>query len=132
MGAYQRFLWENISTFIESLPEDKKILAQTFQQESLSIAKQELLSTHHTVDARMAISIALLRFSCLRIAGLAEDTRARIEDIPFDGAGLSYAETDDMLENVQKKHSAARHWGVYPSYQQRPQQNQWKWPHNSY
>ena len=51
MGAYQRFLWDNMSTFIESLPEDKKILAQTFQQEGLSVAKQQMLSTRHTVPS---------------------------------------------------------------------------------
>ena len=88
-----------------------------------------MFSACHTVDATvksMVTSVALRRFSWLRMAGLAEDAQAHIEDLPSDGAGLFHAETDDILENVQKKCSAARRWGVYPSYQQRPQQNQWK------
>ena len=80
----------------------------------------------------MATSVALQHFSWLRTAGLPEDSCARIEDPQFDGAGLFNAETDDILENVQKKRSAARRWGVYPSYQQRPQQNQWRQPYKSY
>ena len=58
----QRFLWDNMTTFVESLPEDKKLLAQTFQQEGLSVAKQQMLSARHIVDVpskSMATSVAL-------------------------------------------------------------------------
>ena len=77
-----------------------------------------MLSAHYTVDATaksMATSVALRRFSWLSMADLAEDAWARIKDLPFDGAGLFHAETDDILENIQKKRSAARCWGVYPA-----------------
>ena len=62
MGAYRHFLWNNMSTLVESLPEDKKVLAHTFQQEGLSIAKQQMLPARHTVDTTaksMATSVAL-------------------------------------------------------------------------
>ena len=69
MGAFQRFLWDNMSAFVESLPEDKKLLARTFQQEGLSVAKQQMLSARHTVNATaakfMATSVALRLFLAL-------------------------------------------------------------------
>ena len=51
-----------MSTFINALPEDKRVLAQTFQQEGLSMAKQQMVSARHTVDAApksVATSVAL-------------------------------------------------------------------------
>ena len=60
--------------------------------------------------------------------GLAKDMRTCIEDLPFDGLGLFNAETDDVLENVQKNRTAARCLGIYPTYQQYPQLNQWHRP----
>ena len=87
IGTYQCFLWDNMPTFIDALPEDKKVLAQTFQQEGLSVATQQMLSARHTVDATaksMATSVALQHFTCLRTTGLAEDAHAHIEDLPFN------------------------------------------------
>ena len=66
---YQRFLWDYMSTFVESLPEDKKLATQTFQQEDLSVAKQQMLSVRHTVDSTaksVATSVALRWFSWLK------------------------------------------------------------------
>ena len=94
-----------------------------------------MLSAKHTVDdtaKSVATSVALQRFSWLTTAGLTEEARTCTEDLPFDGTGLFNAETDDIQENIQKKRSAARCWGVYCSYQQRPHCAQWQHPYNSY
>ena len=69
MGAYQHFLWDNMATFLDSLQEDKKVLAQTFQQEGLSFAKQQIFSAKHMVDVTaksMATSVMFRCFSWLR------------------------------------------------------------------
>ena len=55
--------------YTDALPEDKKVFAQTFQQEGLLVAKQQILSSRHMVDATsklMATSVALCHFSWLR------------------------------------------------------------------
>ena len=56
------FSLDNMSTFIDALSEDKRVLAQTFHQECLSVVKQQMLSARHTVDAAsklIATSVAL-------------------------------------------------------------------------
>ena len=122
MGTYQCFLWDTLSPVIETLPEDKRILAQTFQQERLSVVKQQVLAVCHAVNATfISSSVSLHCFSWLRMAGLAEDTCTRVRDLLFDGMGLFNAETDYILENVQEKRMAARCWGVYPTFQQCPE-----------
>ena len=58
MGTYQYFLWDNMSAFIDAFHEDQKVLAQTFQQEDLSVAKQQMLADRHTVNTTLPFLLA--------------------------------------------------------------------------
>ena len=101
-GHLPTFSWGQYVYLYRCTPQRKRVLAQTFQQEGLSVAKQQMISSKHTVDATsksMASSVAHWHFSWLR--GLAEDACARIEDLPYDGVGLFNAEMDNILENIQ-------------------------------
>ena len=91
MGAYHRQLWNKILPVIQTAPESSKTEALNIHAEASTLAKQQRIASCHTADAAskaMANSIPLRRHTWLRSAGISDDTRSRIEDLPFDGTGL--------------------------------------------
>lgn len=47
-------------------------------------------------------STVLRRHACLRSASIPEDTRVRIEDLPFDSLDVFDGKTEEILDNLQK------------------------------
>ncbi|XP_015265773.1 PREDICTED: TATA box-binding protein-associated factor RNA polymerase I subunit D isoform X1 [Gekko japonicus] len=118
MSRYQYALWERLSEVFTSLPDDKCQLAHKIQKEGLILAKQQLKTSKDALDTfseTMASAIALRRHSWLHSTFLQSDTKAYIEDLPFDGEGLFHASTDSVLQGKDKSIKGSHTLGVAPS-----------------
>lgn len=115
MGAYQQFIWEKFQPIIACLPEDKKSLAISFQQEACSLAAQQIHSAHHVAACaakNMAVSVILRRHAWLRSSGFREESKPCIEDLPFDEEALFNTKTNNEGEDLHKKKTTARKMGL--------------------
>lgn len=127
MGAYQAHLWDKLEPLLDSIPEDHRAQARSLFDEGTLLASQQIRSSSHAMDAAsrgLATAVVLRRYSWLRSAGLTDDARRRIEDLPFDGEGLFNSGTDDIMENLQKKKNTAKRLGLNQSTQNRQQSYQ--------
>lgn len=102
MGAYHRHLWDKIFPFFTSLS-DERARVTSCHQEAMSLACQEHFAAKHVAAAskHLAAAISHCRHAWLRSANIADNAQARIEDLPFDSAGLFDAKTNDILKELQ-------------------------------
>lgn len=66
----------------------------------MTLAKQQLTVAHHSLDVcvrTIASGVTLRRHAWLRSSSFPQDTRAYIEDLPFNGEGLFHASTDSAI-----------------------------------
>ena len=90
MGAYQRQSWNKVLPVLQAAPEETRAAALNVHLET-TLAKQRRLALHHTADAAsksLTSAISLRRHAWQRSAGINDDTRSHIEELPFEGMGL--------------------------------------------
>ena len=64
----------------------------------------------------MLTAIALRWYAWIRAANVLDDTKAKIEDLPFDAIGLFNSKTDDIMENIHKMGKTAKSYVPYQPY----------------
>ena len=102
MGTYEKHLWDRILPTLQTLSELLKTEALSTYAEANTLAKQQRQTVKHTTGTAsksLLTSIALRRHAWLRAANILDDTK--IEDLPFDAAGLFNSKTDDIMEFVR-------------------------------
>lgn len=105
MGAYQRRIWTKVLPLLNSLLDKQGLRGISLHQEALSLPKHERTATPHVADKaskQVATANSLRRHAWLRSTTIPDDARSCIEDLPFDGVGLFDANTDKILDGLQK------------------------------
>ncbi|KAJ7338113.1 hypothetical protein JRQ81_010695 [Phrynocephalus forsythii] len=90
MGAYQRALLNKLQPLLDALPDTSKTTAQPVMEEAFALA-QQMRSGRHTSNSAtksLGFAIAFRRHAWLRSTGLGDDTKTKIECLPFEGEGL--------------------------------------------
>lgn len=82
---------------------------------------------------KLTTGVALHRHSWLRATTLLSDSKAAIEDLPFDGLGLFHASTEATLQDIDKNIKTSRTLGVSQHQRQyKPRHSYSKqWPRRS-
>ena len=122
MDAYHRQLWNKVLPTLQAAPEDSRAL--NINLEASTLAKQQRIAVRHSADAAskaMATAVALRHHAWLRSDGITDDTRSRIEDLPFDGAGLLSEKTNEVMDNLHKIRKMAKSYSTQPYRYQCPQ-----------
>ena len=104
---------------LEAAPKDISTQGLSCHQEAMGLAKQEQIVSRHVPDMaskQLATAVSLCRHAWLQSAGISDDVRTRIEDLPFDGIGLSDEKTDDILDNLLKLRKPARSYSTQQSH----------------
>lgn len=77
----------------------------------MTLAKQQLTAAHHSLDASartIASGVALRHHAWLRTSSFPYDSRAFIEDLPFDGDRLFHSTTDNAIQELDKTIKATK------------------------
>lgn len=115
IARYIHAIFEDLSDVIPSLSDDKRRKLLQLQSAGLAAAKQEIATSKHLLEAAsktLATAVALRRHSWLRSTHLQPDTKAVIEDLPFDGLGLFNAATDTTLQERDKTIKVSKSLGI--------------------
>ncbi|KAF7241227.1 Transient receptor potential cation channel subfamily V member 6 [Varanus komodoensis] len=107
MACYQFFLWQKIESLTAFFRDQQRELAHLFTGETMQLSRQQLnMAIHHVdCDSRALVgAVALSHHAWLRSSNLPQETKQRVENMPFDGSGLFNAKMDNKLENIQKAH----------------------------
>lgn len=70
---------EKLQPLLMSLPEDKRTLALTFQQEALSLALQQIHTARHATDCaakNISTAVVLKKYAWLRSPGISPESRS--------------------------------------------------------
>ncbi|XP_078233403.1 ubiquitin-conjugating enzyme E2 E2 isoform X1 [Pogona vitticeps] len=118
MGAFQRHLWNQILPFMESFPEPMRSDLINIHSQAISLAKYQRIAARHSAEAAsktLVTSISIRHHAWLKSSTISDDTKSRIEDLPFDSASLFNSTTDDTMEDFHKKRKTARSYSAQPS-----------------
>lgn len=111
MGRYQCYLWDQLTHIFGSLQAEVRERAHWLQKESMALAKQQLTAAWHSLDTyakTVTLAVALHCHLELRSSTFPYNTRAYIEDLPFDGDGLFSSSTNLVLQDVDKSTKTSR------------------------
>ena len=125
-GSLAQVLMEQGTLSLQSAQGEYKPRGLAFHQEAMALACQERITARQIVGAasrHMATAVALRRHAWLRAAHICDDSRMRIEDLPFGGVGLFDTKTDEIPDNLQKRRKTARSYNTQYCY--KPQCYQW-------
>lgn len=114
--GYQLFLKNSL--YLDQLLDDAKSLVKMIRSEAIKLSKQEINLGKHSADisARsMALVIVHWRHFWLQNIALSIETRARVEDLPFEQYTLFAKTTNDFSANIKWNWQAARSLSMYPS-----------------
>ncbi|XP_067320281.1 uncharacterized protein [Anolis sagrei] len=129
MSGYQKFLWEQILPYLDSLPPDSQRFPKALQEEAVVLARFQKDFAKHLAEAAgnlFAIATSIRRHAWLRAANLSEEGKALAEDLPLHVDGLFNPETDEKLKSKQEVRQAASKFGYswQPSSQSKPRWQQ--------
>ena len=115
MGAYQKHLWDKILPMLQTLPDPSKTDTLNVSEEAYTLTRQQKFAAKHKADTASK-SITVRRHAWLRMANILDDTKIKIEDLPFDAIGLFNSKTDEIVENIHKMRKTAKSYVPYQSY----------------
>lgn len=99
MSYYSYALLDQLSEDLAMIPEDRRTICQFLQKEGILLGKQLTLANMLDLFAKMITSaVSLRRHAWLQSTGLQPDTKALIEDFPFEGDGLFSNTMDTILQ----------------------------------
>lgn len=131
MARFVYVILDDLTPFLQRLPEDLRAQALQLQSDGLAAIRQQLNTTKHILEAlarTLSSSVAMRRFAWLRTTALPHDTRTLIEDLPYDGQGLFHADTDTTLRRLDKNIKASKALGVSSFLKPYPKrQSYWPW-----
>ncbi|KAF7245178.1 Kinesin-like protein KIF13A [Varanus komodoensis] len=110
LARFQYFIMQRLHNVASTLPDHQGDLAKVLIKEAMQVAVQQLSTARHHVDtdSRALVSaVSLRRHAWLRNCNLPEETRRRIEEMPFDGSGLFHSRTDHKLEKLHESRLTA-------------------------
>lgn len=115
MARYSYALWDQLAEVVDMLPDDKRTKCRFLQREGMLLGKQLLTSAKHLIDLfakTVTSTVSFRRHAWFRTTDLQPDTKAIIEDLPFEGEGLISTTTDMVLQEMDKSIKASRTLGV--------------------
>ncbi|KAJ7324502.1 hypothetical protein JRQ81_017522 [Phrynocephalus forsythii] len=125
MGVYECVLLNKL----QPLPDTTKSEASAIYEEAMAVAAQQMCLAKHIIDCTarsIGTAVTLRRHSWCRSTGLADDIRSQIEFQPFECEGLFHMKTDEIMDGLQKKQTAAKRLGIFAQCQQRPFRQPWE------
>ncbi|KAF7248091.1 Rho guanine nucleotide exchange factor 5 [Varanus komodoensis] len=128
MVRYQYFLMQKLKSLTSNLPDQHMELVCMFTCKAMQLSIQQLNMARHHVDCdsrALVGAIALCHHAWLQLGSLPEETKRRVENMPFNGSGLFHAKTDDKLKNIHKVRLMARHTET-PSQHQQEIKKRWQ------
>ncbi|KAF7239601.1 A disintegrin and metalloproteinase with thrombospondin motifs 7 [Varanus komodoensis] len=112
LARYQYFLMQKLENITASLPEQQRDVAHIFTKEAMQVVIQQLSMVRHHVDCDLRArvgAVALRRHAWLQNCNFLDETKHRIEIMPFDSSGLFNARTDHKFKTIHKSHVTAHH-----------------------
>lgn len=117
MSAYNLSMATQISAFCQNQTSTSSALAHILPlaNEVSLVSKQQIGTFRHAVSytsRALASSVAQCHHAWLSSTSLQPDIRLKIEDLPFDGAGLFNSATDETLSAVDDSRKKAKNLGL--------------------
>lgn len=115
IAMYIHVIFEDLEPILQTVPGDLKSRGLQLCTDGLAAARQNIAAAKHGLETSaktLTTGVALRRHSWLRTMSLLPDTKAAIEDLPFDGKGLFHASTDTTLQDIDKNLKTSRTLGV--------------------
>lgn len=137
LSCYIHAIFEDLEPILQTVSTDLKPKALQLCADGLAAARQTIATARHGLETSaktLTTGVAIRRHSWLRVTSLLPDSKAAIEDLPFDGEGLFHASTDSTLQEIDKNLKASRTLGFSHQQQQyRPRQTYTKpWQRRSF
>ncbi|KAJ7342034.1 hypothetical protein JRQ81_008429, partial [Phrynocephalus forsythii] len=129
MGAYQRALLNKLQLLLEALPDTSTATAQPLMDEAFALAAQQMCSGRHASNSAtksLGFAIAFRRHAWLRSTGLGDNTKSKIECLPFEGEGLFHEKTDELMNDMHKSQNTAKCFNVIPQKPFWPFRSSWR------
>ncbi|KAF7251740.1 hypothetical protein EYD10_02473 [Varanus komodoensis] len=114
---YQYFIMQHLHNVVLALPDNQGDLAKVFIKEAMQVAVQQLSTARHHVDTdsrALVGAVSLRRHEWLCNCNFLEETKRRIEDMPFDRSGLFHSRTDHKLKKIHEFHMTAQRMELQP------------------
>nr|XP_016847451.1 PREDICTED: uncharacterized protein LOC107982586 [Anolis carolinensis] len=119
-GAYQTYLWEKMTQYLDLLPAQHQAMARAFQQEACLLSELQKDLAKNIADASgklLAGAISLRRHAWLRAANLSPSAKSVIEDLPLDEAGIFNPDTDAQIKDTHEVTQATNKYATQQAYQ---------------